>query len=196
MKKVFLVLISCTVLFLTSCERRGFYINKPGLNLSYGICEAIDYPSTKTKIISDSSFSVNVMIANLYYGKKYDGSYGLFVGTEEEPGYSFETIVISLNDFDNRSISDYSVDINEYSKQENGIENGKLITRKKDFKLIYSFNLINLIPKEYDNRITFKVTYTEKMQKDQHTFSRRFSFHLLKTETYIFLEDFNFNFGS
>ncbi len=196
MKKIILVLIASIVLLLTSCERRGFYVNKPGLNLSYGICEAIDYPSNKAKIKDDSSFNVNVMIANLYYGKKYDGSTGLFIGTEEKPGYNFETIIVSLNDFENRSIFDYSVDINEYSKQENGIEDGKFIIRKKDFNLIYSFNLIILIPEEYDNNITFKVTYNEKTQQDQYSFSRCFSFHLLKTEEYIFLENFDFSFGS
>lgn len=166
-------------------------------NPSLAICEAIDYSKQKASYQETDTFNVDIMVANLYYGKKYDGSIGLLVGTEDNPGYSFEAINISLNNSSKQLIAEYSVDMNEYPKQENGILRDEKNINKDDFKLKYSFNLIELINGNYDDNIHFEVNYVESGKAgyvaDTRIFGRSFSLHLKKDQSSISLNDLEFD---
>lgn len=166
-------------------------------NPSLAICEAIDYPEPKTTYQDTDVYNVDIMVANLYYGQKYDGSTGLLVGAEDNPGYSFDAINISLNNSNKQLIADYSVDMNEYPKQENGILRDEKNINKDDFKLTYSFNLIELINGNYDDNIHFEVNYVESGKTgyvaDTRIFGRSFSLHLKKDQSSISLNDLEFD---
>lgn len=189
MKKGCLIFFVTISLLLISCEARRFYINKPGFNISYAIAEGISYPSAKRNFKKDSSpFEIKVMVANLYYGKNYDGIEALLVD------YGFESINISLLNSRDDLIKQYDVDVIEYAKKDNGISSDNYFIKEKDFKLVYSFDLIDLFQEDFSDKIRFQISYVETMQEKQHSFSRVFSFRLVKTDNSIFLKDFDFSF--
>ncbi|HHT67362.1 MAG TPA: hypothetical protein GX010_03965 [Erysipelotrichaceae bacterium] len=160
-------------------------------NQSLAICEAIYYPKVNSNYKDLDSFNVDVMVANLYYGKRNDGSVGLFVGTEERPGYSFDAINISLNNAKKELIKQYHVDMSEYSKQENGIRKDKSDISRDDFKLVYSFNLIELFDEAYNGNIQFEINYIERENGGNvHIFGKSFSLHLNKNHDSISLDNF------
>ena len=77
--------------------------------------EAIDYPIKKQKSNVDP-YEVRIYLANLYYGKNY--------GSEEivyHKGYNNLMSIKVYLETNSEVVSLYDVDLDEYSKQENGI---------------------------------------------------------------------------
>ena len=195
MKKQALIIVSTISLLLSSCDKNVLYVNSHGRSgsPSYAICEAIEYPFDKRSLIGNFSYVVNIMVANLYYGKRYDGTYGSLFGEGNNVGYKFESISIFLSDFDKQIIKRYEVDINEYSKQENGIDCDKKAIHKNDFNLIYSFDLIELFPSDYNHKITFSVLYKEIVQNGYQLFGSDFIFNLEKNSESIYIQKYSFS---
>lgn len=174
-------------LLMVSCTPTKFYCDKPSRFSdvrSYAICNAIDYPIFKGKV-TDSSFNVDVMIANYYYRKLDNGTYKQLVDS-----YHFESITVSLQDSNKEVIKEYGVSVTEFSKQENGINYDKDYVKKSDFKLVYSFNLLSLIQTDYDDAIYFEIDYLHKQQSGEHIIDRCFSFSFAKNNELVSLSNF------
>lgn len=175
---------------LTSCSNRILYIDG-NKNIAYAVCSAIDYPTEK----SNDTILVNVMLANRFYGKKYDGTTGLLIGSENEPGYRFESIGVLLKDNSETIIKEYEVDLLEYYKQENGIPMEKKDIQKNDFHMVYEFNLKNLFLNDYHNSVYFEVVYViDESKEENHIFGRRYKFDFIKENENMKLSNFDFDF--
>ena len=173
---------------------RTFYVTTAN-NLGLAICEGIDYPEPLTNYKESAVFNVDIMIANLYYETQNDGTIQLLVGSEENPGYCFDAINISLNDSKKQLVKYYNVDIIEYSKQENGIENSKTNIVESDFKLKYTFNLLDAFKGRYDDEIYFEINYVENNgENTTRIFGKSFSFHLKKNQNSIMVDKLECNY--
>ena len=162
-----------------------FYVTKTN-NQGLAICEGIDYPEPLKNYKETDSFNVDIMLANLYYVTNNDGTTQLLVGSEEKPGYSFDAINVSLNDSKKQLIQDYSVDVVEYSKQENGIEKDKSNIGESDFRLKYSFDLLDIFKGTYDDNVYFEINYVENSGENPiRIFGKSFSLYLKKNQTSI-----------
>ena len=162
-----------------------FYVTKTN-NQGLAICEGIDYPEPLNNYKETDSFNIDIMLANLYYGTNNDGTTQLLVGSEEKPGYSFDAINVSLNDSKKQLIQDYSVDVVEYSKQENGIEKDKSNIGESDFKLKYSFDFLDIFKGTYDDNVCFEINYVvNNSESPVRIYGKSFSLHLKKNQTSI-----------
>ena len=133
-------LLSAIPLILSSCSSTHFYCGYSS-NKSWAISDAIEYKIGTYRIGENFNFPVSIMIANRFYGRKYDGTFGVLIGSEENPGYGFVNIDVLLKDSKKTTIKDYKVNLDDYNKQENGIEIRKEQITKSDFSLIYDFEL-------------------------------------------------------
>ena len=134
------------------------------------------------------------MIANRFYGRKYDGTFGVLIGSEENPGYGFVNIDVLLKDSKKTTIKDYKVNLDDYNKQENGIEIHKEQITKSDFSLIYDFELNSLLQENYDGKVFFEVAYTMVVDDERDTFGSIYSFDCLKNNNTFKLTSFGFDF--
>jgi hypothetical protein len=176
---------------------RNFFSTTSNGNPSLAISEAIEYPSSPSS--GDATdFTVDVMVANLYYGTRYDGSIGLLVGSDEDPGYDFRTITISLLDKGGVTMSpSYSVDPMEYREMKNGILREKAgKASKDDYVLIYSFNLNAIFQNDYSGAISFFVRYAESRSDGIYSFGKRFDFTFSKTKSASELSNFKWDYFS
>ena len=177
-------------ILLPDISEETFYVRKTN-NRGLAICEGIDYPEALNNYKETDFFNVDIMVANLYYETNDDGTTQLLVGSEENPGYSFDAINISLSDSKKQLIKHYNVDTAEYSKQENGIEKDKSNIEKMDFKLKYSFNLLEVIKDVYDDNVYFEIHYVENDGNGPiRIFTNSFSFCLKKNQTSIEVNNF------
>lgn len=142
-----------------SSPQKHFVSTTASGNPSMAISEAIEYPESD-EADSSGSYSINLMVANLYYGANYEGNISLLIGSPEDPGYDFESITVSLLDQSGESKLAYAVDTSDYAKKENGIllENAKKAAAN-DYHLSYAFDLGKLFEDDFSGKIIFKAIY-------------------------------------
>lgn len=186
-------LLSTVPLILSSCSSTHFYCGYSS-NISWAISDAIEYKIGTYRIGENFNFPVSIMIANRFYGRKYDGTFGVLIGSEEKPGYGFVNIDVLLKDSKKTTIKDYEVNLDDYNKQENGIEIHKEQITKSDFSLFYDFELNSLLPENYDGKVFFEVAYTMVVNDERDTFGNIYSFDCLKNNNTFKLTNFGFNF--
>ncbi|MCH3976083.1 MAG: hypothetical protein LKF69_04700 [Bacilli bacterium] len=170
-------------------SKRVFFSTTSSGSPSLAVSEAIEYSSSGENAAS----TVDVMVANLYYGTNYDGTVGKL-----NPGYDFRAITISLEELNgNEILLSYPVAINEYGKMENGIlrENVHKVIRD-DYSLIYSFDLNEIFQNDYDGVISFAVKYEESRSDVIYSFGKRFYFDFSKVGDVAKLSDFKWDYFS
>ncbi len=155
------------------------------------IIEAISWPNGGV-----SCGSVNVMIANLYYGKSVSGEIRCLIGAEDSPGYHFESIEVLMSNATS-VYAIYSVNVSEYSMRENGIllQDASKVNAS-DFKLSYTFDLSTIFDtsKDIKEDVCFSVRYKEKMASDEsRIFEKRFYTNIEILHGLISLTDFRFD---
>lgn len=160
-----------------------FYVATGEKEASYK-CEAINYPKPIKDYKESDYITVDVMIANLYYGKNEDGSYYSLVENNNEPSHNIRNIDIGMLDYDKQLIKRHSIDVNEYVKPITGITKKKDIT-KDDFMMIYSFNILALIGEDYDGKVYFEVNYIEEGEPFPLIYGTSFSLDFHKDESSI-----------
>ena len=154
-----LCLLITPFLLLSSCDffsSRKSFVFYPDHIIKRPVIEAIDYPIKKQKSNVDP-YEVRVYLANLYYGKNY--------GSEEivyHKGYNNLMSIKVYLETNSEVVSLYDVDLDEYSKQENGIiwnDSGK--AKIKDFKMVYSFDIQTVFTDSTNQVISFVIKYEE-----------------------------------
>lgn len=185
---VFAVLISISIILvplLLSKEQVEpyFYVAMGEKETSYK-CEAINYPKPIKDYKESDYITVDVMIANFYYGKNEDGSYYSLNEGNNEPNRSIRNIDIGMLDYDKQLIKRHSIDISEYVKPITGIAKKEDIS-KDDFMMIYSFNILALIDGDYDGKVYFEVNYIEEGEPFPSIYGTSFSLDFHKDESSI-----------
>ena len=191
MKYHFLKFSFIYTFLLISCasSARQSYVFRPGLEGALPVIEAIDYPSSRLNSV-DESYCVNIFLANLFYGKRYGENGISFIH-----GYGgLKEINLTLS-FNGNVLSFYNIDLNEYSKQENGIIwNNANKAGIKDFSLCYPFDLQNIVKDEINSRITFKIVYKSENEVSIVERGKKISFDLVKTQSFIEIGSFNYSY--
>jgi len=186
------VTLLCGGLFgCASGSGENFFSTTSSGNIQMAVSEAIEYPKGDSAD-SEGRFEVKVMVANLYYGTTHDGSVSIVIGTKEDPGYSFESITVSLLAQES-PVAIYPVNLEQYALPKNGIllENAKT-AKSSDYSLSYPFDLDALLKEAFDDQIVFSVIYVESFSDaTTSTFGRKFSFHLKKENGASSLSDFS-----
>lgn len=185
---VFAVLTSISIILvplLLSKEQVEpyFYVAMGEKETSYK-CEAINYPKPIKDYKESDYITVDVMIANLYYGRNEDGSYYSLDEGNNELNRSIRNIDIGMLDYDKQLIKRHSIDANEYVKPITGITKKEGIS-KDDFMMIYSFNILALIDGDYDGKVYFEVNYIEEGEPFPSIYGTSFSLDFHKDESSI-----------
>lgn len=160
-----------------------FYVAMGEKEASYK-CEAINYPKPIKDYKESDYITVDVMIANLYYGKNKDGSYYSLAEGNNEPSHNIRNIDIGMLDYDKQLIKRHSIDVGEYVKPITGIAKKEGIS-KDDFMMIYSFNILTLIDGDYDGKVYFEVNYIEEGEPFPAIYGTSFSLDFHKDESSI-----------
>lgn len=160
-----------------------FYVAMGKDETSYK-CEAINYPKPIKDYKESDCITVDVMLANLYYGKGEDGSYYSLLKDKKEPGYNLKYINVGMLDYDKQLIKRHSIDASEYVKPITGITKKEGIT-KDDFMFIYNFNILALIGNDYDGKIYFEINYIEDGESYPIIYGTSFSLDFHKDESNI-----------
>ena len=151
--------------------------------------EGIDYPSLRLNSV-DKSYCVNIYLANLFYGTKY-GSNDIAL-IHKYGGLKGITIALVSSE---EILSFYDVDLNEYSKQENGIIwNNANKAKIKDFSLCYPFDLQTIFKGETKSLISFKIIYSSETEVSDLERGKSITFNLVKTQSFIEISAFDYSY--
>lgn len=166
------------------------HIFYPGFETSLPIIEAVEYPSFRGKN-NNKPYEVKIYLANLFYGKKYNSD-----EIEHLHSYSNLQSIDVFLESNNKVLLTYSVDLKEYSKQENGIiANNANKATINDFKLMYPFDLQELfVTNCYNQNVTFVIRYAEKTIDSFLERGKTISFLLNKNSTSIEISNFEYDY--
>lgn len=193
-KKTNVCMLSLAFSLLIAGCSSGFktHIFYPGFEVALPIIEAVEYPSFR-ETNSNKPYEVKIYLANLFYGKKYNSD-----EIEYLHSYSSLQSIDILLETSNKILATYDVDLEEYSKQENGIiANNANKATINDFKLFYPFNLQELFAGDcFNQEITFVIKYKAKTNDSYLEHGKTISFLLNKTSTSIEIRNFNYDYFS
>ena len=185
-----MIFLTLTLLVIGCSNGTSKHIFYPGFETSLPIIEAVEYPSFR-ETNNNKPYEVKIYLANLFYGKKYNSDEIEFLHSYS----NLQSIDVFLES-SNKVLFTYSVNLEEYSRQENGIiSNNANKATIKDFKLSYPFNLQELFAENCHNQnINFVIKYTEKTIDSYLERGKIISFLLNKNSTSIEISNFGYDY--
>ena len=172
------------LLSLVGCSglqpKRGFLRNRVSNEMSTPYSVALDYPKESNNL--DDEFVVKAMIANFYYISRHDNLREPYMFRHFEKIHIYLYVPHGI-----KFMSTYSVDMNEFYSMDNCINyKRRNIAKRKDYKLVYTFDLKALFPKDFDGYIQFFITFLKAGTDGTYRDPIPEPFSLMDTPTFYF----------